>query len=607
MHLIAECPEELHFGCDQGCNIFSSLLIGPRGREGSNSSSSSGGSRTQRFHQPDETGPIPLVHPLTIRRIVQVYSLATGRLVNQRSEHHSEGAEHIRYRRIALQAGIMRPTFNPTSSVSQLMAGGERQEKEKDSPNSGSLMMMEDYEMGPVHGAVQRWDEAVNAMDGIAQHLMIGHAMWEVAARLQSAYEQEQANKKTKTSGETEGAPEESKETNILALPPGRIELVPSVSRRYESTRNIEEASSVATRGSSPTQSVMTMESERSLSPPHTAVSGTVGEQRQQPASRESTPRSHEAREETQEAHVPVSPNHAVSSQQELPQVPSEVEGSRQVASATLAHMEPGDPLHTFLSAVAGGPCPPVLPPSSRTVGSTTSGAAATGGDLEREESTSSSSPSDTLGPLLTSSLTVSSTNTLTTVSASGVQPIPTSNVESKHEDEMEVVPRGGHEVAGSSSEQGAVGPSAGPESSDQQSADQAGTASEGEASQPSRDEGQGTVEGGEQRSQGEPQEAGQPSARAVAGSSGTEGAPEEIDPTFLAALPSDLRQEVLAQHRVVRERHSAQEGAGEPSGAESGDALRPGSIDQGVLAQLPPEIQAEVGQLLRLIAITAS
>lgn len=262
----------------------------PRGREGSNSSSSSGGSRTQRFHQPDETGPIPLVHPLTIRRIVQVYSLATGRLVNQRSEHHSEGAEHIRYQRIALQAGIMRPTFNPTSSVSQLMARGERQEKEKDSPNSGSLMMMEDYEMGPVHGAVQRWDEAVNAMDGLAQHLMIGHAMWEVAARLQEAYEREQADKKSKASGEMEGTPEESKETSVPPLPSGRIELVPSFGRRYESTRNIEEASSVATRGSSPTQSVMTMESERSLSPPHAAASGTVGEQRQQPASRESSP-----------------------------------------------------------------------------------------------------------------------------------------------------------------------------------------------------------------------------------------------------------------------------------------------------------------------------
>ena len=567
--------------------------------------------------------------------------------MNQRSEHHSEGAEHIRYQRIALQAGIMRPTFNPTSSVSQLMARGERQEKEKDSPNSGSLMMMEDYEMGPVHGAVQRWDEAVNAMDGLAQHLMIGHAMWEVAARLQEAYEREQADKKSKASGEMEGTPEESKETSVPPLPSGRIELVPSFGRRYESSRNIEEASSVATRGSSPTQSVMTMESERSLSPPHAAVSGTVGEQRQQPASRESSPPAHEAREETRESHLPASPQHAVP-QQELPQVPQVIQGSQQAASARLAQFEPGDPLHTFLSAVAGEEYPPAPPPSSRTMGSASSGAVATGGgDLEREESTSSSSPSDTLGPLLTSSLTVSSTSTVTTVSASGVQPIPTSNVEVKHEEDMEVVPRVGHERAEGSSEQEAVGLSAQvPEQSSRQPTDQAVTVPEGEASQPTRPEGQEAVEGGElrseedrpegreqrsqgesqeggeqrsqgdqqeggeqrsqgesqeggeQRSQGDQQEAGQPSgpgAGVGAGSSSGEHAAEEIDPTFLAALPSELRQEVLAQHRLFRERQGAQEGAGASSGVESGEAPQPGSIDQGVLAQLPPEIQEEV------------
>ena len=551
-----------------------------------------------------------------------MYSLATGRLVNQRSEHHSEGAEHIRYQRIALQAGIMRPTFNPTSSVSQLMARGERQEKEKDSPNSGSLMMMEDYEMGPVHGAVQRWDEAVNAMDGLAQHLMIGHAMWEVAARLQEAYEREQADKKSKASGEMEGTPEESKETSVPPLPSGRIELVPSFGRRYESSRNIEEASSVATRGSSPTQSVMTMESERSLSPPHAAVSGTVGEQRQQPASRESSPPAHETREETRESHLPASPQHAVP-QQELPQVPQVIQGSQQAASARLAQFEPGDPLHTFLSAVAGEEYPPAPPPSSRTMGSASSGAVATGGDLEREESTSSSSPSDTLGPLLTSSLTVSSTSTVTTVSASGVQPIPTSNVEVKHEEDMEVVPRVGHERAEGSSEQEAVGLSAQvPEQSSRQPTDQAVTVPEGEASQPARPEEQEAVEGGEQRSeedrpegreqrsqgesqeggeqrsQGDQQEAGQPSgpgAGVGAGSSSGEHAAEEIDPTFLAALPSELRQEVLAQHRLFRERQGAQEGAGASSGVESGEAPQPGSIDQGVLAQLPPEIQEEV------------
>ena len=516
----------------------------------------------------------------------------------------------------------MRPTFNPTSSVSQLMAGGERQEKEKDSPNSGSLMMMEDYEMGPVHGAIQRWDEAVNAMDGLAKDLMIGHAMWEVGARLQEAYEQEQANKKTETSSEMEGAPEENKETSFPAVQPGRIELVSTFTRRYES-RNIEEASSVATRGSSPTQSVMTMESERSLSPTHTTASGTAGEQRQQPASRESTPQSHEPREEAQEAHLPASPSQA-STQQELPQVPLEVDGSRQAASVQLAQLEPGDPLHTFFSAVAGDPYPPIPPPSSRTAGNATSGASATGsGDLEQEESTSSSSPSDTLGPLLTSSLTVSSTNTLTTVSASGTQPIPTSNLEPKHEDEMEVEPRGAHEAAGgSSSEQGAVGPPAqGLLTTVQQSTDQVGTVAEGEASS---GEGQGTVEGeqrgqaepmegeqrgqaepmeGEQRGEGEPQEAGQPSGSvAVAGGSGREDASEEIDPTFLAALPLEIRQEVLAQHRSTRERHSAQHGAGEPSGAGTANAPAPSNIDQGVLAQLPPDIQAEVGDSSPLI-----
>lgn len=526
---------------------------------------------------------------------MQVYSLATGRLVNQRSEHHNEGAEHIRYQRIALQAGIMRPTFNPTSSVSQLMAGGERQEKEKDSPNSGSLMMMEDYEMGPVHGAVQRWDEAVNAMDGLAQHLMLGHAMWDVGVRLQEAYDREQADKKSKANDEVEGAPEESKETSSPAPQPS-IELVSALRGRYEITRNIEEASSVATRGSSPTQSVMTMESERSLSPPHAAVSGTAAEQRQQPVSREGSPQSHEVTEETQEVQLPASPGHAVP-QQDLPQVPQEVQGSRQAASARLAQLEPGDPLHTFFSAVAGDPYPPAPPPSSRTTGSSTSGAAATVGDLEREESTSSSSPSDTLGPLLTSSLTVSSTSTVTTVSASGAQTIPTSNVEPKHEEEMEVVYRGGHEVEAGSSEQEEAGPST---LRPDQPTGQAGSVTEGEASQLSRVEGLEAVEGGEQRGQGETQEAGQPSdagagGGAGGGSSSGEHASEEIDPTFLAALPSELRQEVLTQHRLSRERQSAQEGAGEPSGAQSGEAPQPGSIDQGVLAQLPPEIQEEV------------
>ena len=70
------------------------------------------------------------------------------------------------------------------------------------------------------------------------------------------------------------------------------------------------------------------------------------------------------------------------------------------------------------------------------------------------------------------------------------------------------------------------------------------------------------------------------------ASSSATREEAEEIDPTFLAALPESIRQEVLLQHE--RERRLRQQ---------------PSTISPEFLAALPPEIQDEVRKLYSYVS----
>ena len=65
---------------------------------------------------------------------------------------------------------------------------------------------------------------------------------------------------------------------------------------------------------------------------------------------------------------------------------------------------------------------------------------------------------------------------------------------------------------------------------------------------------------------------------------------PEGIDPTFLAALPDSIRQEVLAQYERDQQRQQQQRQQPHPPVTELSTSINP-----EVLAALPPEIQEEV------------
>ena len=66
-------------------------------------------------------------------------------------------------------------------------------------------------------------------------------------------------------------------------------------------------------------------------------------------------------------------------------------------------------------------------------------------------------------------------------------------------------------------------------------------------------------------------------------------GVPEGLDPSFLAALPENIRQEVIADHlrlQRIQQRTREQQSAVPPGGME---------VNPEFLAALPPNIQEEV------------
>merc|ERR1719293_327892 len=66
---------------------------------------------------------------------------------------------------------------------------------------------------------------------------------------------------------------------------------------------------------------------------------------------------------------------------------------------------------------------------------------------------------------------------------------------------------------------------------------------------------------------------------------------PEGVDPSFLAALPEDMRQEVIEeQRRLVRARQQPP-----PQPAPGGTAQGMQEVNPEFLAALPPNIQEEV------------
>ena len=71
-----------------------------------------------------------------------------------------------------------------------------------------------------------------------------------------------------------------------------------------------------------------------------------------------------------------------------------------------------------------------------------------------------------------------------------------------------------------------------------------------------------------------------------VSGAVAEDAADDGIDPEFLAALPEDMRQEVLAQHRMAQQQEAA---AAAPDGNAGAD------LDPEFLAALPPDIRAEL------------
>ena len=71
-----------------------------------------------------------------------------------------------------------------------------------------------------------------------------------------------------------------------------------------------------------------------------------------------------------------------------------------------------------------------------------------------------------------------------------------------------------------------------------------------------------------------------------------TNDLPEGIDPTFLAALPDSMRQEVIAQYEREQRQHQRRQGEQQGGGATVSSSQ---DISPEVLAALPPEIQEEV------------
>ncbi|XP_047736696.1 E3 ubiquitin-protein ligase HUWE1 isoform X2 [Hyalella azteca] len=72
---------------------------------------------------------------------------------------------------------------------------------------------------------------------------------------------------------------------------------------------------------------------------------------------------------------------------------------------------------------------------------------------------------------------------------------------------------------------------------------------------------------------------------------------PEGVDPSFLAALPEDMRQEVISEHlRLLRARNRANEAPGSrPPAGEGAPQEATGEVNPEFLAALPPSIQEEV------------
>ena len=81
-----------------------------------------------------------------------------------------------------------------------------------------------------------------------------------------------------------------------------------------------------------------------------------------------------------------------------------------------------------------------------------------------------------------------------------------------------------------------------------------------------------------------------------MAGSSSTEtsgGVPEGLDPSFLAALPENIRAEVIADHlrmQRIQQRRQDQQSTETPGALE---------VNAEFLAALPPAIQEEVSLCL--------
>ena len=74
-------------------------------------------------------------------------------------------------------------------------------------------------------------------------------------------------------------------------------------------------------------------------------------------------------------------------------------------------------------------------------------------------------------------------------------------------------------------------------------------------------------------------------------------GVPDGLDPSFLAALPENIRQEVIADHlglQRILQRTREQQSAVTPGGME---------VNPEILAALPPNIQEEVS-IIRIVNI---
>ena len=79
-----------------------------------------------------------------------------------------------------------------------------------------------------------------------------------------------------------------------------------------------------------------------------------------------------------------------------------------------------------------------------------------------------------------------------------------------------------------------------------------------------------------------------------------TNDLPEGIDPTFLAALPDSMRQEVITQYeREQRQQHQRRQGEQQGATVSSSQSIE--EISPEVLAALPPEIREEVRVILVL------